>query len=168
MEYLQVFDYHRNILNEKVARNKKDNLPKDKYYMVVLIFIENNEGKYLLQKTSKIKHSCIATTGGHVSYKTTPLNTIVQECQEELGLNISPNNIDYVDTMIHENCHVNTYYTKMNIDINSLTLQTEEVESVNWYTEEEIFTLIKQNKFRESNIKPFKQILEYKKIMPNY
>ena len=104
MEYLQVFDYHRNTLNEKVARNKKDNLPKDKYYMVVLIFIENDEGKYLLQKTSKIKHSCIATTGGHVSYRETPLNTILKECQEELGINIIPSNIKYIGTIIEDNC----------------------------------------------------------------
>ena len=161
MEYLQVFDINRNKLNEKVSRDEKYKLPTDKYFMVVLIFIENDKGEFLLQKTSKSRNSCIATTGGHVSYGDSSLDTVIKECKEELGLDILPNNLKFIDTEIFKNGLLDTYYIRMNVDIDTLTLQEEEVESVNWYSREQIFDLIEKNEFREGNIEPFKRVVEY-------
>ena len=161
MEYLQVFDINRNKLNEKVSREEKYKLPTDKYFMVVLIFIENDKGEFLLQKTSKSRNSCIATTGGHVSYGDSSLDTVIKECKEELGLDILPNNLKFIDTEIFKNGLLDTYYIRMNVDIDTLTLQEEEVESVNWYSREQIFDLIEKNEFREGNIEPFKRVVEY-------
>ena len=160
MEYLQVFDDNKNTLDEKISREEKYNLPDGKYFMIVLIFIENNKGEFLLQKTSKSRHSCIATTGGHVTYKDTALETVVKECKEELGINIPVNEINCVDSIKYKDCFLEIFYTKMELDLNELTLQEEEVESVNWYTKEEISEFIKKNEFRESNIKPYEKILE--------
>ncbi len=144
MEFLQVFDEKKNRLEEKVRRDKKYDLPEDRRFMIVLIFIENSNGEFLLQKTSKSRHSCIATTGGHVSYGDTALETVVKECKEELGINISTNDIIYVDSILFKNCFLETFYTKMELDPNNLILQTEEVESVKWYTKNEISELIKK------------------------
>ena len=160
MEYLQIFDDNKKALDEKISREEKYNLPDGKYFMVVLIFIENNKGEFLLQKTSKSRHSCIATTGGHVTYQDTALETVVKECKEELGIDIPVNEINYVDSIKYKDCFLETFYTKMELDLNELTLQEEEVESVNWYTKEEISEFIKNNEFRESNIKPYEKILE--------
>lgn len=159
MEYLQVFDENKKMLEESVSRDEKFNLPAGKFYMIVLIFIENEDGKFLLQKTSKSRHSCIATTGGHVAYGDTSLGTVVKECKEELGLDILPNEIKYIDTTIYKNCFLDTYYTNKKINIESLTLQTEEVESINWYSKDEISELIEKNEFREGNIKPYEKVL---------
>ena len=79
MEFLQVFDEKKNKLEEKVSRDEKYNLPSDRRFMIVLIFIENSKGEFLLQKTSKSRHSCIATTGGHVTYGDSALETVVKE-----------------------------------------------------------------------------------------
>ena len=49
----------------------------------------------------------------------------------------------------------------MNIDIKDLVLQKEEVESVNWYTKDEIIDLINKGEFREGNIKGFYKVLEH-------
>lgn len=163
MEYLQVFDKNKNILNEKVERKNKNNLPEGKYYMVILIFIENRDGKFLMQKTSKQKGACIAVTGGHVQYECTSLETVIKETQEEIGLKLIPQEINYVNTIIDGNCYIETYYTKKDIDINSLVIEKSEVEYVNWFSKEEIKTLIKNKGFREGNIKPFEQVLEYLK-----
>lgn len=163
MEYLQVFDKDKNILNEKIERDNKYNLPENKFFMIVLIFIENNEGKFLLQKTSKERHSCIATTGGHVSFGDDGIKTVIKEVKEELGIDILPVDINYVDTVIYKNCHLETYYTKKDIDINSITLQESEVESVDWYSIDEINYFISSKNFREGNIKPFERVLEYRK-----
>ena len=161
MEYLQVFDEEKNVLNEKVSRGEKYNLPDGKYFKIVLIFIENNKGEFLLQKTSKSRHSCIATTGGHVTYGDNAVETVIKECKEELGIDISPNEFSYVDTILFKNCFLETFYTKMEIDPNELTLQTEEVESVKWYTQDEISKFIENGDFREGNIKPYQKVLEY-------
>ena len=163
MEYLQVFDEKKNALNEKVSRDEKYNLPDGKYFMIVLIFIENNKGEFLLQKTSKSRHSCIATTGGHVTYGDNAVETVIKECKEELGIDISSNEFSFVDTILYKNCFLETFYTKMEIDSNKLTLQTEEVESVKWYTKEDIANFIDSNEFREGNIKPYQKVLEYLK-----
>ena len=162
MEYLQVFNKEKNILNEKVDRDNKYKLPDGKYFMIALIFIENSEGKFLMQKTSKERHSCIATTGGHVAFGDTGFETIIREAKEELGLELLPEDINYVDTIIYKNCHLETYYTKNDIDINSITLQESEVESVDWYSIDEINNFISSKNFREGNIKPFELVLKYK------
>ncbi len=161
MEYLQVFDEKKNRLEEKVSRDKKYDLPEDRRFMIVLIFIENSKGELLLQKTSKSRHSCIATTGGHVTYGDSALGTVIKECKEELGIDVSANDITYVDTVLFKNCFLETFYTKMEIDPNKLTLQTEEVENVKWYTQDEIATFIENGEFREGNIKPYQKVLEY-------
>ncbi len=161
MEYLQVFDKNNNRLEKKISRDKKYDLPEDKRFMIVLIFIENSKGEFLLQKTSKSRHSCIATTGGHVTYGDTALKTVVKECKEELGINIPKDIINHVDTTLYKNCILETFYAKMDLNINDLILQEEEVESVNWYTLDEISDFIKNKEFRESNIKPYEKILKY-------
>ena len=161
MEYLQVFDDKKNILDEKISRDEKYDLPDGKYFMIVLLFIENDDGSFLLQKTSPARHSCIATTGGHVTFGDSALKTVIKECKEELGIDISQDDVSYVDTLKYkEYCYLETYYTKKNIDINSLTLQEEEVESVNWYTKDEINNFINNNEFREGNIAPYRKVLE--------
>ena len=161
MEYLQVFDINKNKLNEKISREDKFKLPSDKYFMVILIFIQNSKGDFLLQKTSKSRNSCIATTGGHVSYGDSSLETVIKECKEELGLDIKENDLVFIDTEIFKGGLLDTYYIKMDVDINNLILQEEEVESVNWYSKEQIFDLIEKNEFREGNIEAFKRVVAY-------
>lgn len=161
MEYLQVFDINRNKLDEKVSREEKLNLPNGKYFMVVLIFIENDKGEFLLQKTSKSRNSIIATTGGHVTYGDDSLGTVIKECKEELGLDILPSNLKFIDTEMYKNGLLDTYYTRMNVDIEKLVLQEEEVEYVKWFSKDEILDLIDKNEFREGNIEPFKRVIEY-------
>lgn len=161
MEYLQVFDEKKNMLKEKIGREEKYSLPEGKYFMVVLIFIENSKGEFLLQKTSKSRNSCMATTGGHVSYGDNAIETVIKECKEELGLDINRSELSFVDTSMFKNGLLETYYIKMDLDINKLTLQEEEVESVGWYTKEDISRFIKTNEFREGNIEPYAKVLEF-------
>ena len=161
MEYLQVFDKDKNMLEEKVSRGEKYNLPDGKLFMIVLIFIENEKGEFLLQKTSKSRHSCMATTGGHVTYGDDALKTVVKECKEELGVDMSVNEITHICTSVFKNCFLEVFYIKKELDVNELVLQEEEVEYVNWYTNKEIQEFIKNNEFRESNIEPYNKVLEY-------
>ena len=66
MELLQLFDDNKNMLNEYIERPKKLEVPSGKYFMIILLFIENSEGKFLIQKVAF--EDTYATTGGHVTY----------------------------------------------------------------------------------------------------
>lgn len=46
MEKLQLFDGDLNMLDESIERDKKKEVPAGKYFMIILLFIENNEGKF--------------------------------------------------------------------------------------------------------------------------
>lgn len=163
MEYLQVFDDNKNMLDEKIERDKKLLLKNGKRFMIIVVFIENNEKKFLLQKTSVEKDSVIATTGGHATYGDDGIKTTIKETYEELGIKLDSNEINYVDTIIYPKCYVEVYYVNKNIDIDEIKLQAEEVESVSWYTIDEIKDLIKNNSFRKSNIEPFEKVLKFRK-----
>lgn len=156
MEYLNLYDRKGNLTNEKGIRGEKT----DKLVGIVIIFIQNKEGKFLIQNTSKSRESIFATTGGHVSYKSDFKESVIKEVNEELGIDISNEKIIEVNTYIRERYIQKVYYLKKDIDINDITIQEDEVEYVKWLSIEEINNLIKNNKFREGNIEGFKYIIE--------
>ena len=98
MEYLNLYDKEGNLTNEKGIRGEKT----DKLVGIVIIFIENSNGEFLIQKTSKSRENVYATTGGHVSYGSTFKETVINEVKEELGIDISNDNIIEMNTYIRE------------------------------------------------------------------
>jgi len=162
MEYLQVFNDNHEAIDEKIERDNKYKLTNGKHFMVVLIFIENEKGEFLMQKTSKERGSVIATTGGHVTYHDTSLETVIKECHEELGLEIKEEELKYIDFIKYNDAYEDIYYTNKKIDIDKLVLQKEEVESIKWYSVDEIKDLIKTGDFRKGNINAFNLILKYR------
>lgn len=161
-ELLQVFDEKKNMLNESIGRSLKKTLTNGKHFMIILIFIEN-KGKFLIQKSSVKKGSEYATTGGHVTYLDDGFITCKKEVSEELGIQLSDDEIEYIDTIDYKNCFCEIYYSSKYINTNELKLQEEEVESVDWFGKDEIETLIENNQFRKGNIEAFNKVLEYKK-----
>lgn len=162
MEYLQVFDENKNMLDESIERDLKKTLTGNKYFMIILLFIENNKKEFLFQVTSKERDSIIATTGGHVTKGDDGLRTTIKEAEEELGITLLPSDLEYVDTFKINNCYAEVYYTNKDINIDDIKLQDEEVDSVAWYSVDEINKLILEDKIRKGNIEPFKRVLEYR------
>ena len=159
MELLQLFDENKNMINESIERNRKTEVEPGKYFMIILLFIEN-DNKFLIKKTSVNKDSEYATTGGHVTYGDDAITTVIKEAQEELGLVLNENEIEEIETITHKLAHVGIYYCNKKIDINKLKIQEEEVDSLYWMSVDEINELIKENNFRKSNIIPFQKVLE--------
>lgn len=159
MELLQLFDENKNMLNESIERDRKKELPEGKYFMIILLFIENNN-KFLIQKTSVNRESEYATTGGHVTFGDTALKTVIKEAKEELGLDLKESEIKEIETVKGKYGYISIYYCNKEIDIDKLTIQEEEVESLHWMSIDEINELIKKENFRKSNIIPFQKVLE--------
>ena len=158
MEYLNLYDNKGNLLKEKGIRGVKT----DKLKGISSIFIENSNGDFLIQKTSKSRNSVYATTGGHVTYGSDFYDTIIREVKEELGVDISGENIIKVHNYISEHYFITLFYLKKDIDINDLKLQKEEVEYVKWLDRKTINELINNNKLREATIDGYKYILNFK------
>jgi len=159
MELLQLFDENKNMLNEGIERDKKKEVPEGKYFMIILLFIENNN-KFLIQKTSVNRNSEYATTGGHVTYGDDELATVIKEAKEELGIELNKEDLKEIEIVKYKKAFVAVYYCNKKININELKIQEEEVDGLYWMSIDEINKLIEEDKFRKSNIIPFQKVLE--------
>ena len=157
IEYLNLYDKDGNLQKEKGIRGKKTKYLKG----IVMIFIENSKGEFLIQKTSSLRNSDYSTTGGHVTYGSNFLDSIINEVKEELGLDISNEEVKEVYSYIYEYYYQKVFYLKKDIDINIIKVNNE-VNYVEWLSIDKINELINNNKFREGNIEGYKYILKLK------
>lgn len=161
-EYTDLYDENKNLTGEKLFREKGTKLivPKGRYSIVVLAFIENSKGEFLFQMTSKRKKNVWATTGGHVKSGQTSKEAIIEEIKEELGIDINENEIKLFKTYKYDDAFKDVFYIKKDIDINSLTYQEDEVEYVKYLTKDEILDLINNDgNIRKTNIDAFLDII---------
>ena len=114
------------------------------------------DGKYqvLLQKRAEDKESfpgCFDTSSaGHIQAGDEPLESAMRELQEELGIHASPEQLNYAGKFhIHYEMEFHGCPFKDNetsfvfcyqepVDMEKLTLQKEEVETVEWFDLEEV------------------------------
>lgn len=155
MEYINLYDRDGNLVNEKGIRGEKT----DKLKGIVIIFIENSKGEFLIQKTSSSRGSIYATTGGHVDYGSNFYDTVIREVKEELGIDVSKDNVIEVNTYIREKYIQKVYYLKKDINIDDITIQESEVEFIKWLDKDTINKLIDDGKFREGNIEGYRYIV---------
>ena len=150
----------KKILTGEVIK-KGENVPLGKYYITVVVFIENDQGQFLLQKRVKKKDGKWATTGGHPKSGESSLEGIVTEIKEELGLTVNQNELTLFKTIQTEDDFVDLYYLKKNINIEDIKIQDEEVEKVMWASREVINKLISDEVFSSSHEKFYNYCLEF-------
>ena len=161
MEKRDLYDENKKLTGETIYKGQ--DVPKGRYYITVVIFIQNNKNEFLLQKRVKKNDGKWATTGGHPVSGETSKQGIVTEIREELGVNVTEKNIILFKTLKTEDDFVDLYYLKENIDIDKIKIQKEEVEEVKWATTDEIQNMIRNNIFSESHTEFFEFCLEYLK-----
>lgn len=162
-EYTDLYDENKNLTGEKLFREKGTKLivPKGRYSVVVLAFIENSKGEFLFQMTSKRKKNVWATTGGHVKSGQTSKESIIEEIKEELGIDINADEVKLFKTYKYDDAFKDVFYIKKDIDINSLTYEKDEVEYVKYLTKDKILDLINNNgNIRKTNIDAFLDIIK--------
>lgn len=149
IEYLNLYDNKKNKTNKKIIRGERLNIGD--HILIAVVFIKNKDGKYLIQKTSKEKGGLYSSTGGHVLYNETSKDAITRELKEELGIEIKKEKLKYIDDILLGIPFADIYYLEEDIDINKLSLQKEEVDSVSYMSEDEIYNLILQEKMTKSH-----------------
>lgn len=158
MEILDLYDRDLNLTGSTMIRGEE--IPEGCYIRIVVVFIQNSKGEFLIQKTSAVKGSKMASTGGHFKTGEDSLTTIQTEVVEELGIKIDKSEFEFIDHYFR-NCIVfDVYYLNKDIDLNTLNLQIEEVESVNWCSKEDIKNFINKGIFSPSHTEIFNKYIK--------
>ncbi len=165
MELRDLYDKDRKLTGEKIYKGQ--NIPQGRYYITVVIFIQNSKNEFLLQKRSKKKDGKWATTGGHPISGQTSEEGIITEVKEELDIDIVSENIKLFKTIKTKDDFVDIYYLKEDVDITKIKIQKEEVSDIKWATIEEIKKLIKSEAFSTSHAEFFQFCLDYLKKINN-
>lgn len=160
MELLDVYNNNGVRTGRVVVRGDKNVvLSDDEHIAVGVIFIENSEGKFLMQKTSVQKGGEYSSTGGHIVSGEEPIISIRREVEEELGIDVSHDNIIELGFLLYDRPIRFLFYLKKDIDINDVVVQTEEVEFVKYMTISEINELIDKELITKSHGILFKELL---------
>ncbi|MBP3255839.1 MAG: NUDIX domain-containing protein [Clostridia bacterium] len=164
MEKRDLYDENKKVTGKTYVKGEQ--IPKGSYGIVVVIFIQNSEGKFLIQKRSERKNGLYASTGGHPKMGESSLDGILTEVKEEIGLSLNLEDIKlfFSGKSEEERMFWDDYYIKMDIDdISKLELQEEEVSEVSWKTEEEIRKLMEQGKFFRNDFEEFEVLIDWLK-----
>lgn len=124
------------------------------YHKAVVLFILNSQGQILLQQRSANKklwpNLWDITAGGHVLKDEFGYEAVIRETKEEIGLELDVEDLLFIGCTRSTNTqkeiinrHFNEYYiAKKDIDISSLILQEEEVQNIQWFSQDEVLKRI--------------------------
>ncbi len=160
MEYRDLYDINRTLTGKSIK--KGDLIPKNNYILVVLIFIQNAMGDFLIQKRSEKKNGKYASTGGHPKSGESSVQGIITEVQEELGLVISPDELKLIYSGRQDETQVffDVYYMKKDLDISTLSIQEDEVAFVEWASIERIKELAAKDLFFKNHYEEFERLFD--------
>jgi len=152
MELFDVYDRHGKKLNRIIKRGEKMGLGE--YHRVVHLWIKNDQNDYLIQQRNKATDTIPyqwAPTAGAVQAGETPLEAVIREAKEELGLRLQASDLHYVKTWVKENhlgnVILDVFYVHKNIEISQIHIDPIEVKQVAYASLEKIELMTKNNEF---------------------
>ena len=160
MELRDLYNSNKEKTNEIIYATEA--IPENRYILVQLVLIQNTKGQILVQKRSKQKGGEYALTSGHAKAGETPIQGMITEIKEELGIDVIPEQLTLMHSERSDNkqSFYDLFYLQNDYDISKMNLQKEEVEEVKWLTEKEVETLCSNNNFKTSHIEAYKVIME--------
>ena len=127
------------------------------WHRAVVLFVINDLDEVLLQKRSSTKkmwpNLWDITAGGHVLTNEFGYEAIIRETKEEINLDLKREDLTFIGCTISKNInnglidnHFNEFYVvHKNIDINTLTIDANEVSALKWISKDELITKIHNN-----------------------
>ena len=161
LEKLQLYNESLDSIDEYIYRKDVKTLVEKKYYKIVLMIIEDVDGKYILEIPSKEKGVLFTLPGGHVMYKEDSLDACIREVEEEIGLSIDKNSVYNVDTIKGKRVLLDVYYSKLKNKFNKFDIQKEEVEDIKFLSIDDIKKLIKDDLLGNTSVAAFDLLSEH-------
>lgn len=159
MEKRDLYDGGKQKTGEVIEKGQP--VPEGRYYLTVVVWMQNSKGEFLIQKTVPTKHHLWGTTGGHPKAGESSLEGIVTEIKEELGLSVPASELKLFKTIKTKDDFVDLYYLKIDVDIDELTLQKDEVEEAKWASVNEIKQMINDGLFLPPHAEFLQLCLEF-------
>ena len=149
MELWDIYDKNRLLTGRTIERGNK--LKKGDFHLVVHVCIFNSKNEMLIQQRQPWKEGWPnmwdITVGGSALAGEDSIEAAERETLEEIGYKINLSNERPYFTINFEVGFDDYYLVEKEIDIESLTLQYEEVKAVKWASREEVLQLIEEGKF---------------------
>ena len=149
MEKFDLYDIHRSKIGKSIERGTK--VPEGYYRMVVHVCVFGSDGRMLIQKRQPFKDGWAGmwdiTAGGSAQEGDTSQQAASRELLEEVGIDYDLTGKQPAMTIYFNKGFNDIYTINLDVDIDSLKLQTAEVEQVKWATEEEILEMLKNKEF---------------------
>ena len=142
---------------------KGDIIPNGYYPMVVMVVIRNSKGEFLMQRRVESKGGDWGVTGGHPKSGESPIEGIITEVKEELGLDFSKEKfIEYDSGCDGKDCY-KMYFVNKDIEINDITIQEDELSEVKWFSMDELKHMVDTHELNEDQISCFIKVCNYLK-----
>ena len=143
-ERFDLYDVNRNRTGETLERGNK--VPEGYYRLVVHVCVFREDGKMLIQRRQPFKKGWSGmwdiTAGGSALAGDTSQQAASRELKEEVGIDYDLTGVRPAMTIYFDGGFNDIYTINMDVDIDSLELQTSEVSEVKWATEEEILDVL--------------------------
>ena len=150
-EFWSILDENGNVTGRLHERGKP--MQTGEFHLTVSIWIENDNGEYLISKRSpnKLSPNLWECTGGNAVAGDDSLTTALKEAKEELGIILEPQNGRMIKnrlrTCVCNHCLADVWLFRQNIDISTVTLDPEETCDVMWASRSQIDRMIDEGTF---------------------
>ena len=164
LEKRDLYDINKNLTGETIYKGEV--IPPNRYITVVLCFIRNSNGEFLIQKRSLNKNGQYGSTGGHPKSGESSIKGMISEIKEEIGLTVNENELELIYSGRQDTDQVffDIYFLNKDFEISDLVLQKEEVDFVEWDSLDKIKQLIEDGLFMETHAEEvFRMIDIFKK-----
>jgi isopentenyldiphosphate isomerase len=149
MELWDIYDKHRNKCN--ITKERGSKLDKNEYHLVVHVCIFNSKGEMLIQQRQTFKEGWPnlwdITAGGCAKAGEASGFAAERELLEELGYSVDLSEERPFFTINFSNGFDDYYILEKEINLDTLTLQQEEVQNVKWVDKGTILKMIKDGTF---------------------
>ncbi len=153
--------YDINSIKTDKTYKKGEEIPEDYYPMVVMVVIRNSKGEFLMQKRSLGKGGDWGVTGGYPKSGETPIEGIITEVREELGLDfLNEEFIEYDSGCDGKDCY-KMYFVVKDIDLSDIEIQQEELSEVRWFSMEELKHMVEIKELNENQISCFVKVCKF-------
>lgn len=147
----------------KVAVRGQTPLKSGEYHLVVHIWVISADGRLLVQRRSdskKLMPGEWAATGGSAICGETSFCAAQRELLEELGLRLVARQSKCMTRIKKRNAFVDLWFTKSDVDVSSLTLQSSEVACAKWVTKKELMQMVDSGEFHNYSNEYFETVFK--------
>ena len=149
MDYWDVYDKKGKW--KRRAIRKGERLKNDEYHIIVEGWILRDDGNFIIQRRALDKKSFAGmwycSAGGSVISRETPKEGMVREFKEELGVDISEEELHLKRIITEKNTIFYIFLVRKNISLDEIKLQEEEVMDVDLADPNKIRKMVEDKTF---------------------